>query len=104
MFEQISVESNLASAGANTIWQPVRFDHGRGLGPALLGRALGAADAMQCPRLPEAADLLRELTASYPARSGGVPGSGTEDWALHEAEVLGGNGERARTWEMGHGR
>jgi hypothetical protein len=54
MFEQISVASNLASTDANAIWQPVRFDPARGLGPALLGRALGAADAMQCPRLPQA--------------------------------------------------
>ena len=76
MFQQITVASNVASAGANAIWQPVHFDHARGLGPALLGRALGPADAMQCPRLPEAADLIRELTASYSARRAGVPGAG----------------------------
>lgn len=94
MFEQISVASNVPSAGANAIWQPVHFDHARGLGPALLGRALGAADAMQCPRLPEAADLIRELTASYSARLAGVPGAGKSVCALQAAETLAGNGYR----------
>jgi hypothetical protein len=89
MFAQVSVASSPAS-----FWQPVQFDQTRGLGPALLGRALGAADAMQCPRLPEAAELIRELTTSYTARLAGVPGAGKSVCALQAAETLAGNGFR----------
>ncbi|RXZ64243.1 hypothetical protein [Pelagerythrobacter rhizovicinus] len=93
-FEQFAVAANPTSTDANGIWQPVRFDQARGLGPALLGRALGAADAMECPRLPEAADLIRELTASYSARLAGVPGAGKSVCALQAAETLAGKGYR----------
>lgn len=94
MFEQFAVAANQTSADANGMWQPVRFGQSRGLGPALLGRALGAADAMECPRLPEAADLIRELTASYSARLAGVPGAGKSVCALQAAETLAGKGYR----------
>jgi hypothetical protein len=94
MFEQFAVKPKHISADATGVWRPVRFDQARGLGPALLGRALGAADAMQCPRLPEAADLIRELTTSYSARLAGVPGAGKSVCALQAAEILAGKGYR----------
>lgn len=93
-FEQIAVALDKSATDASSVWRPVRFDQARGLGPALLGRALGAADAMQCPRLPEAADLIRELTASYSARLAGVPGAGKSVCALQAAETLAGKGYR----------
>lgn len=94
MIEQFTVAANHPSADAKGAWQPVRFDQGRGLGPALLGRALGAADTMQCPRLPEAGDLVRELKVSYSARLAGVPGAGKSVCALQAAETWAGKGYR----------
>ncbi|MBW4332362.1 hypothetical protein KY084_16055 [Stakelama sp. CBK3Z-3] len=66
-------------------WHAVTFGQSRGLGPALLARALGAADALQCPRLPEAADLERELDTGYSARLAGMPGAGKSVCALQAA-------------------
>ncbi|MBZ9775051.1 hypothetical protein [Mesorhizobium sp. CO1-1-8] len=94
MIEQFTAAANQASSDARGVWQTLRFDQGRGLGPALLGRALGAADAMQCPRLPEAGDLVRELKASYSARLAGVPGSGKSVCALQAVETWASKGYR----------
>jgi hypothetical protein len=57
-------------------WENVTFDHGRGLGPALMGRALGPADAVACPRLSEADILVSQLKLGFCARMEGLPGSG----------------------------
>jgi len=82
-----------AAPGADQ-WQPVTFDQPRGLGPALLGRALGAADAIECPRLPEAAELVKELDASYSARLAGMPGAGKSVCALQAARIFADKGYR----------
>lgn len=83
-----------SKADGSSPWQTVTFGPSRGLGPALLGRALGAADALQCPRLPEAADLVRELDAGYSARLAGMPGAGKSVCALQAAQTYADKGFR----------
>lgn len=75
-------------------WVPIAFETSRGLGPALLGRALGAADVGLCPRLPEAGVLEAELASGYSARLAGVPGAGKSVCALQAAEHFAGKGFR----------
>lgn len=75
-------------------WVPIAFETSRGLGPALLGRALGAADVGLCPRLPEAGVLETELASGYSARLAGVPGAGKSVCALQAAEHFAGKGFR----------
>lgn len=82
------------SPQAAPAWQPVLFDGERGLGPALLGRALGPGDAKQCPLLPEAAALVADLKASHSARLTGVPGAGKSVCALQAAQMLAREGYR----------
>ncbi|WP_206757234.1 hypothetical protein [Sphingomonas sp. CFBP 8765] len=81
------------TSGRNS-WVPIAFETTRGLGPALLGRALGAADVGLCPRLPEAGVLEAELASSYSARLAGVPGAGKSVCALQAAEYFAGKGFR----------
>jgi hypothetical protein len=57
---QISSGDKAASIVLLNKWLPINFDGNRGLGPALLGRALGPADVKLCPRLPESEVLIRE--------------------------------------------
>lgn len=82
------------SPQAAPVWQPVQFDGERGLGPALLGRALGPGDARQCPLLPEAAALVADLKASHSARLTGIPGAGKSVCALQAAQMLASEGYR----------
>lgn len=82
------------SPQAAPAWQPVLFDGERGLGPALLGRALGPGDAKQCPLLPEAAALVADLKTSHSARLTGVPGAGKSVCALQAAQMLAREGYR----------
>lgn len=86
-----SVEETQRDSGP---WNAVTFGQSRGLGPALLGRALGAADALQCPLLPEAADLVRELDIGYSARLAGMPGAGKSVCALQAARSYADRGFR----------
>ncbi len=62
--------------GDGDIWSPVTFDDQRDLGPAIMGRPLGPADAAACPRLYEVDPLLRQLRSAYSARLTGEPGAG----------------------------
>jgi len=89
-----SVSGKAAQGSAPQAWEPVSFEKQRGFGPALLGRALGAADVGFCPRLPEAEVLVGELTIGYSARLAGVPGAGKSVCALQAAETLAEKGFR----------
>lgn len=75
-------------------WVTVTFGEARGFGPALLGRALGAADVGVCPRLPEASVIEAELRSSFSARLAGVPGAGKSVCALQAAEPFAKSGFR----------
>jgi len=57
-------------------WLPISFDEHRDMGPAIMGRPLGPADAAACPRIPEVAPLLSQLRSGYSARLVGIPGAG----------------------------
>jgi hypothetical protein len=57
-------------------WRPVIFGKERDLGPALMGRPLGPADAISCPRLPEVDIVIAELKRAFSARIVGEPGVG----------------------------
>ena len=57
-------------------WIELSFDSDRGLGPALLGRPMGPADAAACPRLQEITSLTYQLNIAYSARLIGEPGVG----------------------------
>lgn len=81
-------------AGGPDSWVPIAFGASRGLGAALLGRALGANDVGLCPRLPEAGALETELASAYSARLAGVPGAGKSVCALQAAERFAGKGFR----------
>ena len=73
---------------ATVTWQSLRFERGRDIGPALLGRDLGPGDATACPRLVEATALLDELRRAYSVRLVGVPGSGKSVCAYQAASSL----------------
>lgn len=68
-----------------SIWREVRFDGARDLGPALLGRPLGPADAAVCPRLTEADLLVSQLETAHSARLVGDPGAGKSVCAYQAA-------------------
>jgi hypothetical protein len=57
-------------------WRRIEFHQSRDIGPALLGRALGPSDALACPRMPEADQVVHQLATAYSARLVGVSGSG----------------------------
>ena len=73
---------------ASTPWLPLQFGEARDLGPALLGRDLGPADALACPRLVEANALLEELHKGFSVRLIGVPGAGKSVCAYQAANTL----------------
>jgi len=75
------------SAGAMK-WLPVTFATTRDLGPALMGRALGPADAAACPTLPEAKALVEELKRAYSVRLAGEAGLGKSVCAFQAARIL----------------
>jgi hypothetical protein len=66
-------------------WDPVSFAGERDLGPALLGRGLGPADATACPRLHEADVIVAQLRRGFSARLLGSPGSGKSVCAYQAA-------------------
>lgn len=73
-------------------WRILDFSGERDLGPALLGRPLGPADAAACPRLDEADTLVAELLRGYSARVVGDPGGGKSVCAYQAAATLAGQG------------
>jgi len=74
-----------AKTAAPTTWQKVTFDNKRDIGPALLGRRLGAAEAIACPRLPEADIAVRQLKTAFSARLVGDSGTGKSVCAFQVA-------------------
>lgn len=71
-----SADSTVHRTVSGAIWQPVSFEGGRDLGPAILGRSLGPADAAACPRLEEADTIVSQLYRAYSVRLVGEPGAG----------------------------
>lgn len=76
----------------SAIWETVGFDGGRGLGPALMGYALGPSDAAACPRLTEAGTVLTQLKIAYSARLIGEPGAGKSICSYQAAKELAADG------------
>lgn len=70
------------------IWVCETFSESRDLGPALLGRSLGPADAGACPRLQEADMTLSQLRRAFFVRLVGGPGSGKSVCAYQVAGDL----------------
>lgn len=81
-----ALQSSAATAPA--AWRPITFEGARDLGPALLGRPLGPADAAVCPRLVEADVLVAQLDAAYSARIVGDPGAGKSVCAYQAAQTF----------------
>jgi hypothetical protein len=77
-----------ASRGESENWVAVTFDETRDLGPALMGRALGTADVLACPILPEVETIVAELQRAFAARLIGESGSGKSVCALQAARVF----------------
>jgi hypothetical protein len=75
-------------------WRPVRFEEGRDLGPALMGRPLGPADVSACPILPEARMAAAQLEQAFSVRLEGWPGVGKSVCALQAAKILADRGWR----------
>jgi hypothetical protein len=69
-------------------WQSVDFESERDLGPALMGRPLGAADVKACPEIPEAKLAHEEIERAYSARLVGIPGAGKSVCALQTARRM----------------
>ena len=86
-----TVDSNAPIQG---VWEPVEFEAERDLGPALMGRPLGPADAVACPRLDEADTVLAQLDVAYSARIIGEPGAGKSVCAYQAALTLARAGQR----------
>lgn len=78
----------LPAAAAPSAWRRISFEGVRDLGPALLGRPLGAADAAVCPRLVEADVLVAQLDTAYSARIVGDPGAGKSVCAYQAAQAF----------------
>lgn len=58
------------------VWHDTSFNEARDLGPALMGRPLGPADATACPRLKEVNVVIGMLQSAYSSRLFGIPGAG----------------------------
>jgi hypothetical protein len=89
------VETGSPPSGAATneaIWVRETFSESRDLGPALLGRSLGPADAGACPRLQEADMTLSQLRRAFFVRLVGGPGSGKSVCAYQIAGDLAASG------------
>jgi hypothetical protein len=80
--------SSSRATHAAQIWQPVKFEESRDLGPALMGRPLGPADVGACPILPEAKAAASELERAFSARLEGRPGAGKSVCALQAAKAF----------------
>lgn len=69
-------------------WEYVHFDRQHDLGPVLLGRRLGPRDVEACPRLPELADVGRQLAVGHSALIVAEPGHGKSVTAYQAAHDL----------------
>jgi hypothetical protein len=90
-----SVETGGPPSGAATneaIWVRETFSESRDLGPALLGRSLGPADAGACPRLQEVDMTISQLRRAFFVRLVGGPGSGKSVCAYQAAGDLAASG------------
>lgn len=90
-----SLEASLlepSNPRGSTIWETVKFDGDRGLGPALMGYSLGPSDAAACPRLTEVGAILKQLKLAYSARLIGEPGAGKSICAYQAAKELAAKG------------
>jgi hypothetical protein len=76
----------------NARWDSVSFAGQRDLGPALLGRPLGPADASACPRLQEVDLIIAQMRRAFSARLVGGPGSGKSVCAYQVAGEFASNG------------
>lgn len=83
-----SLKMRASTSHGTAIWRPVSFSSERDIGPALMGRPLGPADAVACPRLPEAGALLTQLKTAYSVRLVGEPGAGKSVCAYQAALAL----------------
>lgn len=70
---------------SDAVWQAVSFEERRDLGPALMGRPLGPADAAVCPKLHEVDALVGQLQTAFSARIFGVSGAGKSVCAYQAA-------------------
>ena len=77
---------------AEARWEQVDFGPARDLGPALMGRPLGPADAASCPRLAEADELVGLLKTAFSARLVAEPGAGKSVCAYQAALTLASEG------------
>ena len=77
----------LNSHGA-AVWETLRFDEDRGLGPALMGYSLGPSDATACPRLTEVDTVLSQLKIAFSTRLIGEPGAGKSTCSYQVAKQL----------------
>ena len=75
LVSQPEISSEITSPSCNE-WIPVRYGQGRGLVPALMGRSMGANDALSCPELPEVSKVIIDLSKAFATRIVGEPGSG----------------------------
>lgn len=73
---------------SDAVWLPVSFHERRDLGPALMGRPLGPADAAVSPKLHEVDALIGLLQTAFSARIFGVPGAGKSVCAYQAAWFL----------------
>jgi hypothetical protein len=89
-----SPASSRAKKTAPSVWLPVKFAPTRDLKPALMGRPLGPADALSCPRLFEAQTLIDELGRGYFARLLGEAGAGKSICAYQAAHCFATRGWR----------
>jgi hypothetical protein len=90
-FIEAGSTSNSAIAD-DAIWVRETFNDSRDLGPALLGRSLGPADAGACPRLQEVDTTISQLRRAFYARLVGGPGSGKSVCAYQVAGDLAAGG------------
>ncbi|WP_063712402.1 hypothetical protein [Burkholderia lata] len=76
----------------SAVWEAVTFDGDRGLGPALMGYALGPSDAVACPCLIEVGTVQAQLRVAYSARLIGEPGAGKSICSYQAARELASGG------------
>ncbi len=88
--KELITEKDVTLAG--TFWTEIKFMEARDFKSALLGKKLGANDALSCPRLTQADVLVRELTTSRTARLVGPPGAGKSVCAYQAAFTLSNEG------------
>lgn len=79
-------------------WRRITFQGARDIGPALLGRGLGPADALACPRLPEADLAVKQLEAAFSVRIVGEPGAGKSVCAFQVASTFAAQGCEVFAW------